>query len=332
MVLDLLSTRAAALTTVNRPIEGLVVLEGVQRRAEQMGLSELASRARINLSLHASDDDLRYGFAVAMRGLEEALTRGARSDAAYNTLNGAEFAMHLGELDQSLALTERILSLDLEGSDLGINQAQARIIRLLMGRSDEPLGSGASTDASAVHASLPDDLRNWTALLEGDGATAVERALAMAREDELNAPIAYFRGAIGAAMAGDVVRAREAADEAKALGRWGRWVLACATASEAIALVLEGSIDAGLRVGGETLEVFRTLGVRLDEALLLLGLGIALGQTEPGPSFVAQARGMFVAIGAEGFVDVIDRFWPVADVSGDTPTRHHAAAGEVVPG
>ena len=326
MVLELLSTRAAALTTVNRPIEGLVMLDGIARRAETIGFADIATRARLNLSLHAADDDIRYGYEVARRGLEEALSRGARSDAAYNTLNCAEYAMHLGDLPTSLELTERILSLDLEGSDLGINLGQAHITRLVMGRPTESL-EGADA-ALAVHASLRDDATNWGALVAGDGAIAIDTALAMARDDDLNAPMSYFRASLGAAMSGDAVQARVAAEEARALGRWGRWVRGCAISSEAIALLLEGSTDAGLRIGGEALELFRALGVKLDEAMLLLGLGLALRHVEPGPAYVAEARDLFATLGARGFVDAIDRSWPIEPARRGSGRSDHPVAGE----
>jgi class 3 adenylate cyclase len=315
MILDVLATRAGALSIVNRPIEALVILEGILRRAEVLGLDGLRERARLNLSIHASDDDLRYGLDLAIRGLEESLERGSRTDVAYYASNASEFAMHLGSLSEGLALVDRALALDLEGSDREINTSQQRILYHVMGR---PVDDDGPSVPGTLPISITEDIVIWAALVDGDGDQVIQHGLGMAREDDLNAPMAYFRASLGAALNRDVATARTVADESAAGGRWGRWVNAGTVGSEAIALILEGTLDEGIRQGQVALEVMRTMEVRLDEALLLLGLGAALDDLDPGPSYLARARERFATIGAHGFVKLIDRRWPT---SAPTPGR-----------
>jgi hypothetical protein len=281
------------------------MLEGIYRRAVLAGLTEIADRALTNLSVTVADDDLRYGRDVALAGLEEAIARGARSDAAYFASNSAEFDLHLGNLSAALERMERILALELEGGDRSMCLATQTAVSLLMGRPSVAVDEVADAVAG-TQVSLDDDMRTWAALVAGDGQAAVRHGLAMARDDELNAPMAFLRAAIGASLAGDAASARAAADELRAHGRWGRAVAACTASTEAIALVLEGNRDAGLTVGRDAIERMRAEGIRLDEGLVLLGLGVALGDEDPGPAFVQRARDRLDDVGAAAVVAMID--------------------------
>jgi class 3 adenylate cyclase len=305
MVLELLTARGAGLPSAHRPVEAIVLLEGIFRRAAAAGLTEIADRARINLSVTVADDDLRYGRDVALEGLEDAIARGARSDAAYFASNSAEFDLHLGNLVAAAERMERILALELEGGDRSMNLATQTAVGLVMGRSSVTIDEVADAIAG-TQVSLHDDMRVWAALVAGDGATMVQRGLAMAREDELNAPFAYLRVAIGAALVGDAASARAAADELRAYGRWGRVVAATMASTEAIALILEGNRDAGSAAGRDALERLRTEGIRFSEAIVTLGLGVALGDEEPGPSYVQRARALLDDLGAKAVVAMID--------------------------
>jgi hypothetical protein len=305
LVLELLTARGAGLPSVHRPVEAIVMLEGIYRRAVLAGLTEIADRALTNLSVTVADDDLRYGRDVALAGLEEAIARGARSDAAYFASNSAEFDLHLGNLSAALERMERILALELEGGDRSMCLATQTAVSLLMGRPSVAVDEVADAVAG-TQVSLDDDMRTWAALVAGDGQAAVRHGLAMARDDELNAPMAFLRAAIGASLAGDAASARAAADELRAHGRWGRAVAACTASTEAIALVLEGNRDAGLTVGRDAIERMRAEGIRLDEGLVLLGLGLALGDEDPGPAFVQRARDRLDDVGAAAVVAMID--------------------------
>ena len=123
MILELLTARGAGLPSVHRPVEAIVLLEGIYRRAVAAGLTEIADRARTNLAVTVADDDVRYGRDVAVEHLEDAIARGARSDAAYAASNSAEFDLHLGNLTDAMERIERILALELEGGDRAMNLA-----------------------------------------------------------------------------------------------------------------------------------------------------------------------------------------------------------------
>ena len=327
MILELLTVRGAGLTAVHRPIEAIVLLEGIYRRALATGLTETADRARNNLSVTVAEDDLRYGRDLALEGLEEAIARGARSDAAYYSLNSAEFDLYLGNLAAASERIERILALELEGGDKAINLAAQGILGVIMGRPTDVTSELADASAGAV-ASLDDDIRTWIALVAGDGPATVRHALAMARDDELNAPVAYFRAAVGAAISGDAASARVAADELRALDRWGRSVGACLAGTEAIALALEGRRDGAVTVGREALEYLRSERIRLLEGLVLLGLGVALIDDEPGPAFVQRARSIFDDVEAKGLVTLVDTRWPSRDSRDATAVGDRSAVGE----
>ena len=82
---------------------------------------------------------------------------------------------------------------------------------------------------------------------------------------------------------------------------------ATAGATEAIALALEGRREEALSSGREAIAAFRSQGVRLDEALVQLGLGAALRPTPESDELLGIARATFETIGALGFVAAVDR-------------------------
>jgi class 3 adenylate cyclase len=334
LILEMLTVRAASLPSVQRPVEGLTLLEGVIRRASAAGFHEIADRGRVNLSVLAADDDLRYARDIAMDGLRAALARGARSDAAFHALNAAEFDLHLGALDLAVEHSAQILSLDLEGGDLAMNQFEQYVLATVRGE--------ATPDVAAIVGSSPgindtavDDARTWRALVDGDGPATVRHGLIFGRDDELNAPMAYLRVAVGAAMTGDAASARTAADELRVTTRWGRTAEAVLAGTEAIALALAGSRDAALETGLLSLDWLRSGGIRLIEGLVLLGLGMALGPEPPGPTYLDQARRQFDDVGAAGLVAVIDRRGgalvghAVKDVGTDRSSAGETEAGAV---
>jgi hypothetical protein len=327
LILEMLTVRAASLPSIQRPVEGLTILEGVIRRAAAAGFHELADRGRVNLSVLAADDDVRYARDIAMDGLRTALARGARSDAAFHALNATEFDMHLGNLDAAAEHVAQILALDLEGADLAMNQFEGYVLATLRGEPTIDLATILGA-APGVNETTDDDAVTWRALVEGDGPAAIRHGLVFGRDDDLNAPVAYLRVAVGAATIGDAASARTAADELRVATRWGRSGEALLGGAEAIALALEGSRDAAIETGRVALDSLRAGETRLLEGLVLFGLGTALGSDDPGPSYVRQARSIFEDIGAFGLVRMIDARGASDGGTGDAALVGRAPAGE----
>ena len=217
-----------------------------------------------------------------------------------------EYDAHLGTLPPGIERTRSMLDLGLEGIDRAITLSTLHLLYTIVGVPVEDLEREID-GFRAERVSTDDDRRCWAALAAGDGSNAIRFGLALARDDELNAPFGYLRAAIGAALIGDAAAARTASDEHAHLGRWGRWVDATAAATDAIALALEGRRDEALSSGREAIAAFRSLGVRLDEALVELGLGVALRPSPESDEFLGAARETFVAVGALGLVATVDR-------------------------
>jgi hypothetical protein len=312
----------------------VILLEGVIRRGSALGFHEVADRGRVNLSVLAADDDVRYARDIAMDGLRDAAGRGARSDAAFHASNAAEFDMHLGNLEPAYERVTQVLGLDLEGGDLSMNLFMRYIISTVAGKPTGDVDAIAGS-ATGMNASVPDDVDTWRALVAGDGRAAIRHGLEFARDDELNASLAYLRAAVGAAMVGDASAARTAADESRAGMRWGRVAEAIQAGTEAIALALEGSRERADEAARASLEGLRAGGIRLIEGLVLYGLGLALLPQQPGPAYVAQARRLFDEIGAAGLVASVDRLaagssGAPAQEAGATDGAAEAAAAEAM--
>jgi class 3 adenylate cyclase/tetratricopeptide (TPR) repeat protein len=329
LILTGLVTLGAALSAVGRPVEGLVVLEGALRRAQASGFPPLANRARINLSVLSADDDVRGARDIALGGFEDATSRGLRSHAAFFSLNATEYDLHLGSLPSGIERTRSMLDLGLEGSDRAVNLSTLHMLYTIAGVQVEDLEREID-GFRAERVSTDDDWRCWAALAAGDGPNAIRYGLAVARDDELNAPFGYFRAAIGAALTGDAATARTASDEHGNLGRWGRWVDATAAATNALALALEGRRDEALRSGREVIAALQGQGVRLDGALVEWGLGAALRPSPESDEFLRRARETFAEIGALGFVAAVDRLTGPGH-PGSAPPRSDEGRGEVRP-
>ena len=329
LILTGLVTLGAALSAVGRPVEGLVVLEGALRRAQASGLPALANRARINLSVLSADDDVRGARDIALAGFEDATSRGLRSHAAFFSLNATEYDLHLGTIPPGIERTRSMLDLGLEGFDRAVNLSTLHTLYTVSGVHVDDLEREID-GFEAERVSTDDDRRCWAALAAGDGPNAIRYGLVLARDDELNAPFGYLRAAIGAAFIGDAVTARTASDEHARLGRWGRWVDATAAATDAIALALEGRRDEALSSGREAIAAFRIQGVRLDGALLELGLGVALRPSSESVELLGTARETFASIGALGLVALVDRITGHGD-HGIASSRPDARTGAAQP-
>ena len=320
LILVGLVVRGAALSAVGRPVEGMVILEGAFHRAAAGNDWTIANRARINLAVLTADDDIGVGREIAVAGFREAYARGMRADAAFFALNASEYDMHIGDFQASIERTQAVLALDLEGTDRILNLGTLDSARLLVGL---PVDDPSSTGLESSNLTAEDDVAIWQALVDADGPELVRGGLALARDDELNAPTGYLRAAIGAAMAGDVESARAAADELARVGRWGRWVDAVGMGTEAIARAMEGSTEAAVALGREAAAAMRAQSSLLDDGLIMLGLGIALPAGVEADEALAHARQTFETIGAAGLVGLCDRG---AEPRSETGERHRVEA------
>ena len=296
-VLRVLATRGATLPAVGRSIEGAIILEGVTRRAERANLHDTADRARINLSVTLADDDLVAGRDVAVDGLAGAIRRGAASSAAFYAMNAAEYDLHLGNLEAGAERVREVLELGLEAIDRFNNLVQLFVIQAATGDFDDAILVELRGNAPAP--GVLDDVEAWRALLEGEPAVAIERALALAREDDLNAPFGCFRAAVAAGLSGDAVAARTSIDVLAPNVRSGRWNEAIGLTVAAIAHALSGEAERARLEGRRAIELFDLLTARFDLALAALGIAAALGPADPDwRPFADRAREILEGLGA----------------------------------
>ncbi|HEU0236424.1 MAG TPA: adenylate/guanylate cyclase domain-containing protein [Candidatus Limnocylindrales bacterium] len=302
-VLRVLATRGATLPAVGRSVEGAIILDGVIRRAERAGLFEIQDRARINLSVTLADDDVVAGRDVAASGFEDAVRRGAAGSAAYYAMNAAEYDLHIGEWDAASTRVREVLELGLEANDRLANLAQLYVIGLLRGSPDPALID--EIRRSAHDAPQIADVELWDAFGRGDATGAIGHGLPFAAADDLNAPFAYFRVGVAAAVARDVTNATIALTSMSGNLRTGRWNEGILETLQAIAAGLAGDRVRAVERGRAALDMFRSMSVRLDEGLAALGIAAALGPDDPEtPAFADEARRTLTDVGAAGLLEM----------------------------
>jgi len=302
LILRVLATRGATLPAVGRSVEGAIILDGILRRAERAGLFEIQDRARINLSVTLADDDIVAGRDVAAEGFVDAVRRGAAGSAAFYAMNAAEYDLHIGEWHAAEVRVREVLDLGLEATDRLANLAQLYVQGLLRGSPDPVLID--EVRRSVHEPGQIGDLELWDALVRGDTDGAIRHGLSFARADDLNAPFAWFRVGIAAAVARDATTVSVATDDLSANLRTGRWNDGILLTLRSIAAGLGGDRERALEHGRAALDTFRSLSVRLDEGLAALGIAAALGPGDPdGHAFADEARRTLTDLGATGVLE-----------------------------
>ena len=102
VVLDLLITRAVAISNFDRRLEAEVILTGALDVARRLGDPELINRAAVNLGYVLSTDDIARAFEVSRGAIEEAKRSGVMWNIRYILGNAVDSAIEVGEWDWAM--------------------------------------------------------------------------------------------------------------------------------------------------------------------------------------------------------------------------------------
>ena len=103
LAVELLTTRAVALSNINRPIEAVSGLMGVIALADRYNLRDPLLRAMINLGYALEPDDPEAAYRVSRDGAAKARQWGQRFGLRYLVGNATDTAISVGDWDWALA-------------------------------------------------------------------------------------------------------------------------------------------------------------------------------------------------------------------------------------
>jgi class 3 adenylate cyclase/tetratricopeptide (TPR) repeat protein len=325
LVLEALTTKAVANAQVGRPIEAILLTEGVTRVATERGYVQTAMRARNNLATALLADDPAAAAGHAWGGAETARRYGAGGMLVNFLTVASEASLRTGEWARAAA---GLRELDLPDLDPG----DARIVASDGLTLDIVSGAAGRAELDAFRATWPDEAFTapqdrffadgpaiWLGLAEGDDRHAIEGAFDLSRVDVFYGPIAigwairaalwlHDRGSLDAAIA-----------ELDRLIRTGRWIGAMRLTAEAGRSALTARTAEAATQYREAVEQWRDLGCRFDLGLCLLDVVRALGPRSPeGAAAAAEARQVLGELGAKPFLRRLDGFLEAATEAGAT--------------
>ena len=126
-VVDMLITRAVALSNIGRQIESVTGLMGVIALADRLNLHDPVVRATINLGYALEPDDPETAYRVSRDGAEKARQWGQRLGLRYLVGNATGGAVNVGDWDWALAEVRDPIWDDLEPAEriwLGATEAE----------------------------------------------------------------------------------------------------------------------------------------------------------------------------------------------------------------
>ena len=310
-VLEGLLAKSSNFNPLGRLIEATVLADGARRAAEGAGYPRLALAAITQQSANEGDESPSRAVALSREGAALARRLGDTNQLAMAILNGTDAAFHTGDWTWAREESDRLLSLDLSGTDRLQITANARVIDILRGRPDprleESLADLQAATSSLSLGTFSLDLVFWPLWIAGeyDQAIAIQRQIAAG--DRLNAPMSLARGIRAALWKGDAAVARELFDSYAGMGRRGAFLDASLTGCEAGVLAIEGDLDGSAQRYRALQGAFDSIGCAFDiaqfalDAVILHGAATALGR-----EMAAVARPILERLEARPYLDKLE--------------------------
>ena len=315
-----LITKSLGLIYLGRYREGIALQVGAYADAGARGLRVPQLRAGVNLAAHSMDTDPRAAVTYTLDGIEAARRLGLATFAYYHAGNLATPAWRLGEWDMALRVLAQL-------EETALDEATRAVIadsrsQLLAWRGSDPGDRPARRIAAAEEAKDPQELLNGNAsaleqaFLRGDLAAAVGFGRAILADGlDFGGPNQRFWIGRVALHAGDDALAERVLTKIEpGVGGAADGDIACLRAGLA---ARRGDIDAALTGYRAASTVYRDLGLRFDVAMAGLDMAVLLDRAEPAvAAAAAEARAIFIDLGAAPLVERLERLVPVSAVSG----------------
>ena len=309
IVAEALLIRGGALNDLGQTYEGIAVMEGALRLADQNGLVSVALRGRNTLAGYLMARDPQAAVQLLVSGAAESRRVGYRANlirlltnAAGGWLETGEWGLArremeellagpLGREDRLFALSGLVIPKAWTGEDCGEELREMEAL-LEGGRDGNVLNVGFGTRA-AVH------------IMEGDYPTGIAEATEAARLSPFNAPSVLSLAAHAATWNRDTDALGEVLGLHVATAAHGGMIDLRRAAIRAALAGLQGRTDEAAHGFRSSLEGLRTLGARNEEALTTLDLVSAVGEAAD-PAAVESARAYFTSLGARPILARLD--------------------------
>ncbi|HSW42293.1 MAG TPA: AAA family ATPase [Patescibacteria group bacterium] len=299
-IVELLVSRAWAVTSAGRPTEALVLLRGVVPFCDEHGFLNARMRCAMNLSAGEVVDNPRRAMAAALEGLAIARRRRLADWAGALAGNWAGGAFEVGEWDSILALAA---DLDAEGllpaDESALIFGGVYLVRAYRGAADEAADAfeaafGPGIDDFQIRRTYH-DLFAHLRFLSGDLDGMRRHAVELLSTREMN-PYDVIPAARAALWLRDSAGMREVLGERiVSLGRATDLRFAAIRAGLA---ALEGRSEDARAAYMAAEAGLRELGIRFELGRALLEHAVFLAGDESAAEAAEEARAIFAELGA----------------------------------
>jgi class 3 adenylate cyclase/tetratricopeptide (TPR) repeat protein len=310
--LQLMITKAWALTSLERPREATALMLGVRQMADDEDDLFARMRTRFNMSSGMALDDPHRGLELALEGMAISEQYGFALMAGHQAANAAGNALVIGDLDRVLSLEASVA--DFRTSLAAFLRSCAAGALALRGYFDPARERMAFVAETVAASSSAQDIaalgfaQSFIAFAAGE----LEEAQRLAREArEAYSGTDSVQAADLAAHLSLMLGDRDGLEAD--LGwlaerrRQGRRLDRSIRTSEAGALALDGRPDEALAAYRRVIDEWRAADLHLDLAIALLERAWLLGPVdEQAAAGLDEARAIFAEMGAEGLVERLE--------------------------
>jgi len=311
IVADTLITKGTSLASIRRPYEGVALIEGGIRLAEENGLTSTLLRGKINRSGSLIEADPRAGLESTRPGYFESQRLGLRRRAMVFLMNSAEASFAVGDWDWALPELEDWLAGDLEPEDR--ISMLSPMIQFRSWRGEDV--AALLEEASRLAERAPDPSSQFSEVVnrgivgfaQGDLRGAADEFRHAAGISLGNAATTFAMAARAALLARDAAGATADLAAYDRAGWHGPYVEARRAEIRAGIAALEGRPAEALGLYADALRRFRDLGVQLDAAFTSIEMATLLDPSLPEVIAAAEAgRATLVRLGARPFIERLD--------------------------
>jgi len=298
-------TKATLLTQLGRHREGMALLDGATRFAEDRGFNVIALRGQVNLSASGSPEDPRATIEYVRRGVALSQRLGIRTFLPYHVGNGYSGAIRTGDWAWFEAMARDVLAI-MPG--LAADWSRRRLAAIAVWRGVPP-GSEFEDEMNEALAEKDPQTMSYAALALAQTAYVAaefERAVRIVEDglvDRFSFPYATAFGGRAALLAGDLDGAQRSLAIVETIGSYGALGVDAAMLRAGIQAVggRQAEALAGYR---SVLARYRELGLRFDVALTTTEMVALLGPTDPDVRARAdEALAVLTELGAQPMVD-----------------------------
>ncbi|MEA2630764.1 MAG: hypothetical protein QOE66_983, partial [Chloroflexota bacterium] len=310
IVADTLVTKGTVLTELGRWHEGLSLIEGGQRMAEENGLVWTEVRALTNASSGLVPRDPRRAVELAGRGIATARRMGLRTSFSSLFINAGSAARRTGDWDWAIGELENVDHRQLEPADRAAVQLPVMLLRAARG--------GEVTEELARYeadlATIPDLqavsvaglARGFVLSVSARYSEAADACFAARASGVLTTWLLPLAGRYSV-LAHDPARARGAVLDLQALGVSGPALAADVETILAGCAALEGNGLEAIAGYRRALHAWRELGLPWDEALCAIDMANLLDPADPEVASAAEAaRAILVRLEATPFLEQLN--------------------------